>query len=162
MDLLTELWTDILKDRSPQQAWLHGIRRRCWKNASCNPRLLVVLTRLKDLRSPASETADPRDVFVCECCHRFVSGLRLRLVCITVNPLVQCQLYCHKSSQVNDMKLVHWPLIGGLLHLVQREGDWAGPPNTKCNSPAPTSSVPITVLMYDAPLLCGFNVATKG
>jgi len=24
------------------------------------------------------------------------------------------------------MKLVHWPLIGGLLHLVQREGDWAG------------------------------------
>ena len=25
------------------------------------------------------------------------------------------------------MKLVHWPLIGGLLHLVQRGGDWAGP-----------------------------------
>ena len=25
------------------------------------------------------------------------------------------------------MKLVHWPLMGGLLHLVQREGDWAGP-----------------------------------
>ena len=23
------------------------------------------------------------------------------------------------------MKLVHWPLMGGLLHLVQREGDWA-------------------------------------
>jgi len=25
------------------------------------------------------------------------------------------------------MKLVHWPLIGGLLHLVQRGGAWAGP-----------------------------------
>ena len=25
------------------------------------------------------------------------------------------------------MKLVHWPLMGGLLHLVQRGGDWAGP-----------------------------------
>ena len=25
------------------------------------------------------------------------------------------------------MKLVHWPLMGGLLHLVQRAGDWAGP-----------------------------------
>jgi len=25
------------------------------------------------------------------------------------------------------MKLVHWPLMGGLLHLVQRRGDWAGP-----------------------------------
>jgi len=25
------------------------------------------------------------------------------------------------------MKLVYWPLMGGLLHLVQRGGDWAGP-----------------------------------
>ena len=40
------------------------------------------------------------------------------------------------------MKLVHWPLMGGLLHLVQRGGDWAGPQRaqapprcTKCNSP---------------------------
>jgi len=24
------------------------------------------------------------------------------------------------------MKLVHWPLMGGLLHLVQRGGAWAG------------------------------------
>jgi len=27
----------------------------------------------------------------------------------------------------NNMKLVHWPLMGRLLHLVQRGGDWAGP-----------------------------------
>jgi len=40
------------------------------------------------------------------------------------------------------MKLVHWPLRGGLLHLVQRGGYWArlqpvqAPPRcTKCNSP---------------------------
>jgi len=40
------------------------------------------------------------------------------------------------------MKLVHCTLMGGLLHLVQRVGDWAGPqlaqaPSrcTKCNSP---------------------------
>jgi len=25
------------------------------------------------------------------------------------------------------MKLVHWPLMGGLLHLVQQGGDWAEP-----------------------------------
>jgi len=25
------------------------------------------------------------------------------------------------------MKLVHWLLMGGLLHLVQRGGAWAGP-----------------------------------
>jgi len=40
--------------------------------------------------------------------------------------------------------LVHWPLMGGLLHLVQRRGAWAGwgpaqsPPRcTKCNSQRP-------------------------
>ena len=39
--------------------------------------------------------------------------------------------------------MVHWPLMGGLLHLVQRGGAWAGwgpvqsPPRcTKCNSPS--------------------------
>jgi len=26
----------------------------------------------------------------------------------------------------NNMKLVHWSLMGGLLHLVQRGGDWVG------------------------------------
>ena len=43
------------------------------------------------------------------------------------------------SAASNNMKLVHWPLMGGLLHLVQRGGDWAGPQAplrcTKCNSP---------------------------
>ena len=46
--------------------------------------------------------------------------------------------------------------MGGLLHLVQRGGDWAGPAHPS------TASVPITVLLYDGPLLCGFNVAIKG
>ena len=39
-------------------------------------------------------------------------------------------------------ELVHWPLMGGLVHLVQRGGDWAGlqptqalPCCTKRNSP---------------------------
>ena len=31
------------------------------------------------------------------------------------------------SAASNNMRLVHWPLIGGLLHLVQQGGDWAGP-----------------------------------
>jgi len=31
------------------------------------------------------------------------------------------------SATSNNMKLVHWPLMGQLLHLVQRGGDWAGP-----------------------------------
>ena len=32
------------------------------------------------------------------------------------------------SATLNNNVLVHWPLMGGLLHLVQRGGaDWAGP-----------------------------------
>jgi len=30
------------------------------------------------------------------------------------------------SATSNNMKLVQWPLMGGLLHLVQRGGDWRG------------------------------------
>jgi len=46
------------------------------------------------------------------------------------------------SAASNNVKLVRWPLMGGLLHLVQRGGDWVGPQParapprcTKCNSP---------------------------
>ena len=46
------------------------------------------------------------------------------------------------SATSNDMKLVHWLVMGGLLHLVQRGGDRAGPQPaqspprcTKCNTP---------------------------
>jgi len=40
-----------------------------------------------------------------------------------LNPL-ECR--GNYSATSNDMKLVHWPLMGGLLHLVQRRRDWAG------------------------------------
>ena len=30
------------------------------------------------------------------------------------------------SATSHNMKLAQWPLMGGLLHLVQRGGDWAG------------------------------------
>ena len=55
------------------------------------------------------------------------------------NPLMVTGNY---SATSNNTKLVHWPLMGGLLHLVQRWGDWAGPQPAqaarrcaKCNSP---------------------------
>jgi len=58
--------------------------------------------------------------------------------------------------------------MGGLLHLVQRGGDWAGcgpaqfPPNVRNVTAHPsTASVPITVLLYDGLLLCGFNMSIK-
>jgi len=68
------------------------------------------------------------------------------------------------SAALNNTKLVHWPLTGGLLHLVQRGlgGAWAGygptqsPP--RCTVPnvtahQSTANVPITVLLCDGPLL---------
>ena len=46
------------------------------------------------------------------------------------------------SATSSNIKLVHWSLMGGLLHLVQGWGDWAGwgptqspPCCTNCNSP---------------------------
>jgi len=49
--------------------------------------------------------------------------------------------------------------MSGLLHLAQRGRDWRGR-YTKCNSAHPsTASVPVTILLYNDPLLCGFNVA---
>jgi len=47
-----------------------------------------------------------------------------------------------KPQSNTDSNTVQWPLMGGLLHLVQREGGsavpqpaQAPPPCTKCNSP---------------------------
>ena len=65
--------------------------------------------------------------------------MRKSLTLISVDPLMGTGNY---SATSNNMKLVHWPLISGLLHLVQYGGDWVGPqPDqspprcTKCNSP---------------------------
>jgi len=61
--------------------------------------------------------------------------------------------------------------MGGLLHLVQQGGAWArgrSPPRPILVVPNVTNSPPINgqctnhVLLYDGPLLCGFNVAIKG
>jgi len=68
------------------------------------------------------------------------------------------------------MKLVHWPLMGGLLHLVQRGGDWRwpqpaqSPPRcTKCNSPPVNGQCTNhRIAVYNGPLLCAFNVAIEG
>ena len=59
-------------------------------------------------------------------------------------------IYCHSTinpvmgtiAKSNNMTLVHWPLMGGLLYLVQQKWDWVGlqpaqvpPCCIKCNSP---------------------------
>jgi len=73
------------------------------------------------------------------------------------------------SATSNNTKLVHWPLMDGLLHLVERGGAWpgCGPPSYLLAVPnvtahPSTASVPLTPLVCDGPLLCGFDVAIKG
>ena len=69
-------------------------------------------------------------------------------------------------SATSRNKLVHWPMMGRLLHLVQRGGDWAGcgpaqsPPRSLYQMKQPTHQRPVyqSLLLYDGPLLCGFNV----
>ena len=58
---------------------------------------------------------------------------------IDINPL---EFRGNYSATSNNTKLVHWLLMGGLLHLVQQGGDWVGPQPaqapprcTKCNRP---------------------------
>jgi len=60
------------------------------------------------------------------------------------------------------MKLVHWLLMGGLLHLVQRWGDWPLLDVPNVTAQPSTASVPTTVLQYNGPLLCSFNMGIKG
>ena len=74
-----------------------------------------------------------------------------------VDPLESSVSYSARSNNVN---LVHWPLIGELLYLVQRGGDW--PLFAVPIAHPSTASVPVTVLLYNGPLLCGFNVGIKG
>jgi len=59
--------------------------------------------------------------------------------------------------------------MGGLLRLVQRGGDWSGPQPAQALLAVPnvtahpsTASAPITVFLYNAPLLCDFNVPIEG
>jgi len=47
-----------------------------------------------------------------------------------------------RATDIKTVIVIHWPLMSGLLHLVQRGRDWAGcgpaqslPRCTKCNSP---------------------------
>ena len=58
--------------------------------------------------------------------------------------------------------------MGGLLRLVQRGGDWAWPQPAQSLLGVPnvtvhpsTASTPISVLLDNDPLLCGYNVPIK-
>ena len=75
------------------------------------------------------------------------------------------------SATSNNTKLVHCMAVDGWA---VRFGTTRGGAGRTAAPPSPllavsnvaahpsTASVPITILLYDGPLLCGFNVAIKG
>jgi len=99
----------------------------------------------------------------------FVKSVTLysaEVVQLQLNPLVGTSNY---SATSNNMKLVHWPLTGRLLHLVQRGGTGRGhslprPLLTVSNVTVHPSmaSVPITVMLYNGLLLWTVDVPIKG
>ena len=75
------------------------------------------------------------------------------------------------TATPNNTKLIHWPLMGWvgcyIWYSEERPGRAAAPPSPLLAVPnvtahPSTASVPITVLLYIGPLLCGFNVPIKG
>jgi len=69
------------------------------------------------------------------------------------------------SATSNNTKLVYWPLMSGLLHLVQRGGAWVGCGPARFPSRCIAIWCYIYIYVYNiycCPLLCGFNVAIKG
>ena len=61
-----------------------------------------------------------------------------------LNPLMETGNY---SATSNNMKSVHWPLMGGLLHLVQGEWHWAGR-----SPPRPLLAVPNVTATHQRPV----------
>jgi len=83
---------------------------------------------------------------------------------------VECnvnRLMCTVYATSNNMKLVHWPLIGVLLIWYSKEGTGRGrsPPRplaaANVTAHPSTASVPITVLLYNDSLICSFSVPIK-
>jgi len=94
------------------------------------------------------------------------NSARCRRDSTIINALMSTSSYQYNATS-NNMQLVHWPLMGELLRLVQRGGHWAGlqpaqAPVPNVTAHPSTASVPMTVLLYNGPLLCGFNVPIKG
>jgi len=79
--------------------------------------------------------------------------------------IMECGFYylecrCNYSATSNNMKSVHWPLMSGLLYLVQRGGAWAGygPAQsplrcTKYNSPPINGQCTVDCCSLDVHLL---------
>jgi len=96
----------------------------------------------------------------------FMFKCELYSVHFALNPLDSKGSY---NTTSNNTKLVHWPMMGGLLHLVQRGGAWTGcglaqSPRryTKCNSPPINGQCTnLCIAIWWSVAVHSFNVAIK-
>ena len=75
-------------------------------------------------------------------------------------------------SQIGNQWIIHVSYFTSCFNKrcfnpLDSKGNYSAPPNSllavsNVTAHPSTASVPITVLLYDGPLFCGFNVATKG
>ena len=72
-----------------------------------------------------------------------------------INPLECKGSYRLIVSATSNMNLVHWPLTGDIWYSLPRP--LLAIPNVN-SQPINGQHTPITVLLYNDPLLCGFNV----
>jgi len=149
-----------------------AVRTQIWANDRhrCRVLIFIVFWRKKrhhscNNRCAVATTVAPGTIY--QRCRTRYDGAEVALG-TQFNPL-QCK--GNFSATPNNTKLVHWPLLGGLLHLRWYSEEGTGQdrsslrpilavPNVTAHPS--TASVPITVLLYNCPLLCGFNVPIKG
>jgi len=118
----------------------------CLENMWCAQIWKVVSrqTNVPNCHINTYQTTGNTDTFSSSKGQREVSYLKSKPImqCIVANSSSAGFLNPLECATSNNTKLVHWPLMGGLLHLVQRGGAWAGwgptqspPPSTKYNNP---------------------------
>jgi len=62
------------------------------------------------------------------------------------------------SATWNNMKFVHWPLMGGLLRLVLRREDWAWPQHTQAPHDHRTDFISLIVVVLSARMHCNVQI----
>jgi len=95
----------------------------------------------------------------CEICEviRYAAapgGVRRLIVSTPIHLFNPLEPRGNYSAASNNMKLVHWPLMGGLLHLVQGGGDWTGPQSTPQR---PVHQITVLIIFYSP----AYSVARK-
>jgi len=125
-----KLWSLCIRSRGSVRQW-----NMCnWLDTSCQR----IRRSINDDISGKYRQKNAMRTFTELQVRMYISTRQINTIHVALfNPL-QCKgNYIATSHNTN---LIHWPLMGGPLHLVQRWGDWAGPQAR--SPPRPLFAVP--------------------